>query len=281
MHLLVTGGTGYLGGALLRLAVQQGHRVSATAFQQPPAPVPGVAWHTLDVRDAAAVATLGEQVQPDLVIHTAFRQNDPDMWQVTAQGAAHVAQMAAAVGARLIHLSSDIVFAGTASVPYREDAPLDPITAYGQAKADAERFVQAQHPTAAIVRTSLIYGFDPIDRHTMFVLRVADGQADARLFRDEMRCPIFVADLARALLELHALAFQGIIHIAGDAVVSRYEFGCLLAAHYGRDPATVPAGWSYEHSPPRPRYCALDIGQAQRLLTTPLRGVQHVLEEMS
>lgn len=277
--LLITGGTGYLGAELVRQAVQQGWRVVATSHSQSPPALPAVVWQPLDLRDVAAVQSLIGQVQPAAIIHTAFRQYDPDLWAVTAQGAGAVAQAAQQFNARLIHMSSDVIFDGEKPTAYTEADPPTPISAYGEAKAAAEQLVQVAHPRAVLVRTSLIYGFAPMDRHTRFILDVADGVQQAALFRDELRCPVFVGDLAAALLELIPLAWSGIINLAGGAVLSRYEFGRLLAAHYGRNPDNITGGLTTDYPVRRPRNCALDLTLAHSLLQTPLRGVPAVLAE--
>ncbi len=277
--LLITGGTGYLGAELIRQAIAQGQPVAATYHTQAPPPLAGVTWHALDLRDPAAVQQVVAQVRPYAVIHTAFRQYDPDLWAATATGAGAVAQAAWHGNARLIHLSSDVIFDGEQPIAYTEADPPNPISAYGEAKAAAEQLVRAAHPQAVLVRTSLIYGFNPIDRHTRFILEVADGVQQAALFHDELRCPVFVGDLAAALLELVPMTWHGILNVAGGAVVSRYQFGQLLAAYYGRDPQRIVGGYTTDHPVRRPRNCALDLTLARSLLSTPLRGVPDVLRD--
>lgn len=280
MHrLLITGGTGYLGQALIHLAHRCGYMVVATYYSRSP-PLeahPDVSWLPLDVCDPFAVEEGIDLVQPHSIIHTVYRQHEPGLWNTTAQGAGIVAQVAQQAGARLIHLSSDVLFDGEQERPYTEEDAPTPITAYGRAKADAEHLVQKACPGAVLVRTSLIYGFHPIDRHTLFMLDIARGNQTAVLFRDEYRCPIFVDDLAAALLELLHLPYQGVIHIAGSERLSRYEFGVLLAQAYGKNPERIPHGLSSESPVQRPRNCTLDIRRAQGLLRTPLRGVHAVL----
>lgn len=188
-----------------------------------------------------------------------------------------MAQAAQAAGARLIHMSSDALFDGEHRSGYSESDPPSPITPYGAAKARAEALVVAACPQAALVRTSLIYGFAPIDSHTRFVLEIADGSRNDRLFTDEYRCPIFVEDLAAALFELALSDFSGLINIAGVERLSRYEFGVLLTRHWGRDPQRLHAGLSSESALRRPRNCVLHIGLARSLLSTALRGVSEVL----
>lgn len=276
-RLFVTGGTGYLGRTLIQLAGTQGWQVGASYFRHTPPLESSVRWFALDVRDGASVAQVLSTFQPDVVIHTAFRQHDPDLWAVTATGACHVAIVVQQLGARLIHLSSDVIFDGERDDAYTERDRPDPITAYGRAKAYAEQCIQELCPTAVIVRTSLIYGFEPLDRHTQFVLNLVQGTLQGQLFQDEYRCPIFVVDLALALLELARNSFQGVLHVAGAERMSRFEFGTQLARAYGYDPARLQSGLSTACPERRPRNCTLDIRLAQSLLRTPLRGVSAVL----
>ncbi|MDW8212564.1 MAG: SDR family oxidoreductase [Roseiflexaceae bacterium] len=274
--MLITGGSGFLGSALVDLARTQGWNVVATYHSRRPQ-TQGVRWEALDLRDRAATRALVERYEPDVVIHTAYRQEGPHMAAITADGAGAVAQGAYVAQARLIHLSSDVVFDGERDGRYSEADTPQPVTAYGAAKAAAERLVVAAHPAALIVRTSLIYGGpDRPGRHERFVLDVIDGRAEAIFFNDELRCPIEVGDLAAALLDLAALDYKGILHVAGPDVVSRYEFACMVARAFGRDPARVRGGPS-PAAPRRPRNCALDSRLAQSMLATRIRGVRDVL----
>lgn len=276
-RILVTGGTGYLGSALVRQASAAGHSVAASYFSQAPPEPSAASWAPLDVRDALSVEELIERLRPAVVIHTAFVQSGPDLMEVTAEGAGHVARAAAMAGARLIHLSSDVIFDGEREGAYSEADPPAPISDYGRAKARAEALVAAAHPAAAIVRTSLIYGFDPIDKISRFALDTAEGRTGARLFTDEFRCPVYVEDLAAALLELAGLPYGGVLNLAGAECVSRYELGTLIARAWGVDPAGLAPGLSGESPVRRPRNCVLDGARARSLLQTRLRGIREVL----
>jgi dTDP-4-dehydrorhamnose reductase len=244
MRLHVTGATGYLGSELVR-------RVADASTER------------VEVRDVGAVRRLFERVRPEAVIHTAYRQDGPGAWEITVNGAENVARAAAAVGARLVHLSTDVVFDGRKGTPYVEDDPVSPLTDYGRAKAEAERRVARAHPEALLVRTSLLYGgFEP-SKHEL-----AARDPGFRFFTTEIRNPVQVGDLAAALLELAALDVSGPLHVAGADAVSRARFAELLT---GRRVAGAPAPDT------RPLNCSLDSSRAQALLATRLRGVREVL----
>ncbi len=277
-RLLIVGASGLLGRHVAAQAHAVGWGVIGTHHSAPTVPadiVPyaPIEWRRLDIRAPGAVADLARAVRPDAVVHVAYQQRGPTMWAITAQGAAHVALAAAAVGARLIHLSSDALFDGR-SGPYDETAPPSPITPYGAAKAAADTAVAAIAPGAAIVRTSLILSHDPPDQHTRLILDIAAGRRQDRLFTDEYRCPVAVEDLAAAILELLVNGYAGVINVAGPDAVSRHELGVLVAAAHGLSPHTLPAATVAASGLHRPADVRLDSALARHLLRTRLRGAR-------
>jgi dTDP-4-dehydrorhamnose reductase len=259
--LLVTGGSGYLGSELLR------RRPDAVGASRS-------AGIRLDVRDADAVRAVLGRLRPAAVIHTAYRQDDR---ATTYDGAVNVAEAAAALGARLVHLSTDVLFDGEKSGAYVEEDEPRPLTDYGRAKADAERAVREACPDALIVRTSLLFGAAEPSGQERAVLDAAAGRTEMAFFADELRCPVHVADLAAALLELVDTERTGILHVAGADTLDRYEFARLVAAARGADPSRLRRSSIAESGLARPRNCALSSERARALLRTPLRGAREVL----
>jgi dTDP-4-dehydrorhamnose reductase len=176
-------------------------------------------------------------------------------------------------------MSTDVLFDGEHG-PYSETDPPSPITAYGSAKAEAEQAVTDLCTDATIVRTSLVYGFDPPDPRTMWILdSVRQGQP-ITLFTDEVRCPVWVDQLAGALLELASGTKGGIWHLAGPQPLNRYAFGERLLRFHDLDPAGIRPGLSRQSEQLRPRDCRLDVAKARARLRSPLWGVDDVLRHI-
>lgn len=267
MKLLVTGAAGYLGSEVCRQAVELGWDVLATRLEtEPPHGRPV----RLDVRDEEATARVFLRHGPEVVVHTAYRLAGPEMESAIVKGSHSVALNAHRCGARLVHLSTDLVFDGEHGAPYGEGEEPRPVSPYGAAKAQAEELVRRLHPGALLVRTSVLYGKpEPGPQERL-------AFSDVNFYVDEIRCPTLVAELAAALLELAQLDVAGPLHVAAPDAVSRYELARRLRAAHGLDPDTVRGAPSPRSG--RARNVALDSSRAAGLLATRLRGLREVVE---
>ena len=270
----MTGASGLLGRVVARQALEAGHEVHGS-HQEHPLPDGAVAGHRLDVRDASAVRRVFEGVAPEVVVHTAYRQDD---WAVTALGAAHVAVASRRAGARLVHVSSDVVFSGDA-VTYAEDALPDPVSPYGAAKAAAETAVAAVDPEAVVARTSLIMG----------VRTRPDGDAGRRTCwraRPRARCSPMTSGARctsrtwpRPCWSWPRLTRPGVRHVAGPDAVSRHEIGLLIASRDSLDAGRLRTGSRRAAGVPGPLDVRLDSRWTQGRLATRLRGAREFLAD--
>lgn len=226
---VVMGCRGLLGRALL------------DAFGQLPAKVLGVDIDVVDIANAAAVNDYVGDIKPQTIINgAAYTQVDnceshrDECYRVNALGAGNVARAAAAAGARLIHISTDYVFDGRAGRPYREEDVPNPQSAYGAAKLEGERQVQAAGGRYLIVRTAWLFGSGGPDFVTKILARCRAGEA-LRVVDDQYGSPTYAGHLAEALGRLVALDLGGILHVAGSGIASWYDVATALLAIGGFD----------------------------------------------
>jgi dTDP-4-dehydrorhamnose reductase len=274
-RLLVTGASGYLGAHAARLAAARGWMVTGTYHTHPIA-LPGVRGLPLDLTDPVAVQAAMAEAQPNAILHTACSNRDPENIAAIVPAARHLAEAAKAAGARLAHVSSDLVFDGE-HAPYDDDTPPCPIMDYGRAKAEAEALVVALCPGAAVVRPSLIWALEPLDRQTGWLVDGVKRGTRVTLFTDEIRCPVHLDDLAALLLALaERPEVSGSLNAGGPQPLNRWDFGLRLleALGLGRGPTVVP-GTVAESGLVRARNLTLHSQRAQAL--SPLRGVDEAL----
>lgn len=248
--MLLTGASGFLGRHLVEASEQGAWELLAPSSQ------------VLDVRSRARVADEVGEWKPNVVVHLAYRRDDR---RVIVDGSRHVATAAAAAGARLIHLSTDLVFAGR-EAPYTEADRPDATVDYGRWKAEAEGEVLRAHPGALVIRTSLLYGTEHLGTPQRDVQEVMSGRSTMRFFTDELRCPAHAADVAAAIVVLADRPdVTGVLHVAGPQAVSRAEFARAIAAWLGFDPARVPTTSLAESGQSRPGRVLLDSSRAASL----------------
>ena len=196
MRLLVTGAAGMLGTDVVAAAAA-GHDVVALARAD------------LDITDSDAVRLAVGDVQPDAVINCAAWTDvdgaeaaEAQATLINGDGAGHVAAAAASVGAHVVHVSTDYVFPGDATSPYREDAATGPIGAYGRSKLAGELAVAAAAPSShAIVRTAWVFG--PHGKNFVdTMLRLGAERDEVTVVDDQLGCPTYTGHLAAALVAI-------------------------------------------------------------------------------
>ena len=233
MRILITGGQGQLGRALEDAFV--GDDVRAPGHSE------------LDITDRTAVADAIQGFRPEAVVHsaawtdTAGCEGDPEQAiLVNATGAGNVAEACVSVGASIIYVSSNEVFDGKASEPYREDAQTGPLNSYGLSKLAGERAVAMALPAHCIVRTSWLYGPGRVSFPEK-VLKAARETGSVKMVTDEIAGPTYTIDLARGIAELVRLNARGIFHLANAGGCSRLEWALAILEITGMTDVPVEA----------------------------------------
>jgi dTDP-4-dehydrorhamnose reductase len=268
LRLLITGVSGLVGSNVARAAADTGHDVSGT-YGSHPVTMPGVRTCQLDITDTSAVQALVGQLKPDVVIHVAAMAKpeacarQPERCrQANVDGSRLVARAAAEAGAKLVHLSSDLVYGIQRGELHEDDAVPRPIGVYATSKLESENAVLEETAGLAFVaRTSLVYGCGTGATVCFFEEWLADLRQGRpiRVFTDQFRCPTYIADLSGVLLRVAELGLSGIYNVAGPRLCSRHEFALWLALEFDLDEALVqPIRMAdFEYSDPRPLHLHL------------------------
>jgi dTDP-4-dehydrorhamnose reductase len=253
----------------------------------------------LDIADGVAVSAYFRLHAPDVIINTAAytavdrAESEPELARrVNVEGSRHLAVAARETGARLIQISTDFVFDGAASGPYRPDARTNPLSVYGATKLAGERAVLEELPERSVVlRTAWVYAADG-SNFVRTMLRVMKANGSVRVVADQVGTPTAARPLADVLWQIVGMPeITGIHHWTDAGVASWYDFAVAIAeegAALGLVPAAVTvtpiATEEYPTPARRPAYSVLDKksltsrGIAQSHWRKRLRGV---LEEIA
>ena len=242
---------------------------------------------SLDITDLEAC--LAAVAGHDIVVNTAAwtavddaETHEAQAFSVNALGAANLARACSAAGARMVQVSTDYVFAGDATGPYAEDAPLAPRSAYGRTKAAGEWAVRTHLPSASwVVRTAWLYGaHGPNFVKTM--ARLATERDTVSVVDDQRGQPTWTVDLAGAIVRLvEAQAPFGTYHGTSSGEATWFGFAQAIFAELGLDPARVrPATTdTFPRPAPRPAYSVLGHDAWTRASVVGLRGWHEGLTE--
>jgi dTDP-4-dehydrorhamnose reductase len=247
VRLLVTGASGLVGSALSRAAADAGHTVAGVVGRWSGS-VPGAAeLRSCDLADPAAASRLLAEFRPDAVVNAAavaepaLCEADPvRSAALNTDWPGALAAATAAAGTRLVHLSTEQVFAGE-TPPFGPASEPAPLNRYGRQKLAGERAVRAADPAAAVVRLPLLFGNSLGGRRSVHekVFETWAAGREMPLFTDEVRMVCTADSVAALLLALVPRRdLAGVLHWAGAEAVSRWEMGRALCAHFG-----VPERW--------------------------------------
>ncbi len=235
-----------LGQDVAEAAARAGHDVTAVGSS------------ALDVLDADAcrARVAGHDVVVNCAAYTAVddaEHDEPAAFAVNALGPAHLAAACAETGARLVQVSTDYVFDGTADEPYPERAPVAPRSAYGRTKAAGEWAARAAHDDVLVVRTAWLYGAG--GRCFPRTIAAALSQRDTlEVVADQVGQPTWTVDVARVVVDLLAAgAAAGTYHATSTGQATWHAFAQEVARAVGADPARIRETTSEAYVRPAPR----------------------------
>jgi dTDP-4-dehydrorhamnose reductase len=246
---LVTGGAGMLGRDMTAVLLAAGAEVTALRRGE------------LDITSRSTVLAAVGELAPQVVVNCAAwtavddaESQEAAAMAVNGEGAANLALACAAAGARLVQVSTDYVFSGTAAEPYTEYQATGPRSAYGRTKLAGERAVLSRLPeTGYVVRTAWLYGAHGRS-FAATMIRLASQQDQVRVVDDQVGQPTWTADVARQIMLLLGSGAQpGIYHATSTGLTTWHGLAREIFRLLGADPGRVGAITSGELSRPAPR----------------------------
>jgi dTDP-4-dehydrorhamnose reductase len=244
MRALVVGGSGQIGGWLLRHLADRGHEAVGTYGEHP---FPGLVH--LDAADLAGAARLVAERRPEVVFYPAgFTWVDGCEREPSRSDAANrdqplnLARAAAEAGGRFVSFSTDYVFDGRTGPDSEESAP-NPLSAYGRSKLDAERRLEEELGDRALtIRTAWVFGPERQGKNFAYQLvRALNAGKPMTLPGDQVSSPSYGPDVALAAVRLAEMEVSGLIHVAGPETMPRPEFARGIVEGFGLDPSPLVA----------------------------------------
>jgi dTDP-4-dehydrorhamnose reductase len=266
MKVLIVGRSGQLATELVRHPWPSGTELVALGRPE------------LDVADAASVAAAVARVAPSIVINAAAytavdrAEAEPDTaMAVNHVGARNLAEAAARRGVPLIHVSTDYVFDGRGTRPWREDDPTAPLGLYGRSKFAGEVAIRDTLPQHIILRSAWVYAAHG-QNFVRTMLRLGAERPSLSIVDDQLGCPTSAGDLARVVAAIASSLAQGsaaygTYHYCGSGPVTWFGFARAIfaAAALPRSPELKPITTAQFAAPaPRPAYSVLDCGKIAR-----------------
>jgi dTDP-4-dehydrorhamnose reductase len=208
----------------------------------------------------------GSEEQPELA------------FKVNGEGAKHLAEVTAEIGAKLVHVSSDYVFDGTKGSPYLEQDPTSPLSIYGKSKLAGEENARL-NPDHLIVRTQWLYGLHGRN-FVETMLRLAQEKNELDIVNDQIGSPTWTVSLARAIKALIEKDCRGIYHAVNSGSCSWFDFAAAIFAEKGVDIRLQPITSRELGRPaPRPLFSVLDCSKLLRDTGLKMEGWRDALTE--
>jgi dTDP-4-dehydrorhamnose reductase len=201
-------------------------------------------------------------------------------FQVNAEAVGVLAAVCKEHHTKLIHISTDYVFDGTATTPYKEDSPTNPQSVYGASKLEGEKQALQFNPDSIIIRTSWVYS-EFGKNFVKSMLKQMNERDEINVVNDQLGSPTYAADLAEAIMQIisdpvthnsQPVTAPGIYHYSNEGIISWYDFAIAIKKLLGSKCKISPIATSqYITSAKRPAYSALDKTKIQQVFGIELK----------
>ena len=274
MKIVIIGANGFTGRRILS-SLKDKHEVIACSRHADILPEEGYYFKQLDILNYKETESFLDSIGPEIIINASAlsavdycEQHREEAYAINVTAVKHLAEYCQRTHCRLIHLSTDFVFDGTATDSYTEDMLPHPVNYYGMTKLQGEEAIVQACADYAIVRVEVVYGKPWQGQHGNIVhlvkTRLESGQG-IRVVNDQFRSPTWVEDIARGIHLLLTSKHRGIYHICGGETMSVAELAMRVAQYFRLDTSLIESVTTEEmnEATPRPFYSPMSIAKAQ------------------
>ena len=265
MKILITGSKGQLGSQIIHIINEGKSELGELSLQYRSAEVIGVDVEDLDITNFNEVQIFMSKLKPDIIINAAAytsvdacESNEDVALKVNGLGARNLAIASEVVGAKIIHISTDYVFSGNGTTPYREYDITNPVSVYGKTKLAGENFVRELSSRYFILRTSWLYGYNG-NNFVKTMLKAGKEKGHLDVVNDQRGNPTNAEDLSHHILKLALSEEYGIYHCTANGECSWYDFACKIIEYAGIKCTVSPmTSAQLTRAAKRPSYSSLD-----------------------
>jgi dTDP-4-dehydrorhamnose reductase len=273
--LMIIGGSGLLGGHLAQFA--KGEYEVVGTYHNHIFELPKIRALQMDITDSQKTMDIIGREKPDYIVLSAAQRNvdycethQEEASRINVEGAKNVAVASNKVQAKLIYLSTDLVFDGSLGT-YKESDETNTVNHYGRTKLQGELEIANNISDYAIARVSVLYDWNIFDYTFNFVEWIHQNLKLGKplsLFSDQFRCATYIKNACSALLKICENDENGIFHVAGKNCVSRHEIGLKVAEVFGFNSELISEMESTESEwvAVRPKKCCLDVIKMENVL---------------
>ena len=273
MKVLVTGVAGQLGWDVVRLLESRG------------IPCRGVDKEDFDLTDGEAVMGYVCRYAPTVIVHCAAytavdrAESEPEICAaVNGMGTMNMVRAALQVGAKMVYISTDYVFPGTGSAPWKEDDAYGPQNVYGLSKVQGETAVRSLMTRFFLLRTSWVFGMHG-SNFVRTMLRLGREKDELRVVDDQIGSPTYTQDLARVICDMIPTEKYGIYHVRNEGFVSWAEFARMIMTARNLPCRIIPVPSSEYPTPARrPLNSRLNAGRLAAAGFAPMPPVKDALD---
>jgi dTDP-4-dehydrorhamnose reductase len=295
--MLVLGSSGLAGSKIAQQA-KNNYNVYGTYNKRTPN-IENITDHKLDLFDTENLQKLIEDIAPDVIVNaTALHnvdyceENKEESFFINSAVLQKIIDASKQFHSKFIHISTDYVFDGNSSAPYKEEDPALPVSIYGESKLHGEQIILSNNHT--VVRPSVVYGWTSVElqgiasssgkpvNFAMWLLNKLHKKESLKIVTDQFATATLADTLASSILKIISSEKYGLYHISGLSCESRYDFSVKLAKKFGYDENQIsPTDSSqFKQKAKRPSYSCLNCTKAIKEFDLQLYHTEDALEIM-